>query len=131
MRTTATFFTLLAGGACFAAMAIARTPTPRPATGERAFQRCYSCHSLDATETGLSGPNLDRLIGKPIAADRDFAYSPAFRAFARREKVWTRPLLDQFIADPEKLVPHNSMSYFGMKDAEQRRALVAYIAADR
>ncbi len=131
MRTAISLLALLVCGVIFAALAMAQTPAPRPAAGERAFQRCYSCHSLDANETGLSGPNLDRLIGKRIAADRNFAYSPAFRGFARRKKVWTRPLLDRFLADPEKLVPQNSMNYFGMKDAEQRRALVAYIAADR
>lgn len=99
--------------------------------GERAFQRCYSCHSLDAAEADLSGPNLDRLIGKPIAADRNYDYSPAFRQFARREKRWTRPLLDRFIADPEALVPKNSMAYFGVKDAATRRNIVDHIAADR
>ena len=131
MRTAISLPALLAGGVIFAALAIAQTPAPLPAAGERAFQRCYSCHSLDANETGLSGPNLDRLIGRRIAADRNFAYSPAFRNFARREKVWTRRLLDRFIANPEKLVPQNSMNFFGMRDAEQRRALAAYIAADR
>lgn len=131
MKSVVALLVLLSGCAFFVALATAETPAARPSAGERAFQRCYSCHSLDATETGLSGPNLDRLIGKRIAADRNFAYSPAFRSFARRKKVWTRPLLDRFLADPEKLVPQNSMNYFGMKDAEQRRALVAYIAADR
>lgn len=131
MKSVVALLVLLSGGAFFAALAIAETPAARPSAGERAFQRCYSCHSLDATETGLSGPNLDRLIGKRIAADRNFAYSPAFQSFARREKIWTRRLFDQFIADPEMLVPKDSMSYFGMKDAEQRRALVAYIEADR
>jgi cytochrome c len=39
------------------------------ARGERTFQRCYSCHSVDPNETAkLQGPSLYRIMGRPAAA---------------------------------------------------------------
>ena len=39
------------------------------ARGERAFQRCYSCHSIDPNEAAkLQGPSLYRIMGRPAAA---------------------------------------------------------------
>ena len=50
------------------------------ARGERAFQRCYSCHSVDPNEAAkLQGPSLYRIMGRQAAAIPDFAYSDAMR----------------------------------------------------
>lgn len=95
--------------------------------GERAFQRCYSCHSVAQGEKGLSGPNLNRIGTRAIASDPDFEYSEAFRQFAKRNPRWSAPLLDRFLTDPEKLVPGNQMGFFGLKDAGEREALVSYL----
>jgi cytochrome c2 len=95
--------------------------------GERAFQRCYSCHSLAKGEKGLSGPNLNALNGRPIASDPDFEYSKAFKKFATKGKRWSPALLDRFLADPESVAPGNQMGFFGLKDAKERAAIVAYI----
>lgn len=120
-----------------AATAVSHTPAfTQPAdesanqTGERAFQRCYSCHSVNKGDKGLSGPNLDRLIGRQIAADAEFEYSKAFRKFAKRNTRWTKPLLDRFLKNPSVLVPGNEMGFFGLKDTKERAAIVTYLAAD-
>lgn len=98
--------------------------------GERAFQRCYSCHSVQKAEKGLSGPNLHRLGQRPIAGDRTFAYSNSFRAFAANNPRWTPELLDRFLTDPEALVPGNQMGFFGIRKAEERAAIIAYLLED-
>lgn len=98
-----------------------------PARGERVFQYCYSCHSVQPGETNLQGPNLAGLIGRPIAALEDFDYSPALRSFAAREKVWTEELLDRFTAEPEAVVPRTSMQFHGVEDAAERADLIAYL----
>lgn len=100
-------------------------------SGERAFQRCYSCHSVNRGDKGLSGPNLDRLIGRAIAADPDFSYSKAFKSFAKRNPRWTKALLDRFLANPMKVAPGNEMGFFGLKDAKERAAIIGYLAADK
>ncbi len=97
--------------------------------GESAFQRCYSCHSVTKGEKGLSGPNLHALKGRPIASDPDFAYSNGFKNFARKNPRWNPKLLERFLADPEAMAPGNEMGFFGLKDASERAAIVAYIMA--
>lgn len=116
----------------FAVAALAVTPgaalaQPANQTGERAFQRCYSCHSVKKGEKGLSGPNLRRLDQRPIAGDRSFVYSGALKAFAAKNPRWTPELLDRFLIDPEALVPGNQMGFFGLRKPEERAAIIAYL----
>ncbi len=99
--------------------------------GERAFQRCYSCHSVVKGETGLSGPNLSALNNRRIASDPDFKYSKAFRTFASANPRWTPELLDRFLADPQAVVPGNDMGFFGLKKTDERAAIVTYIMEKR
>lgn len=99
--------------------------------GRRAFQKCYACHSLDAAERGLPGPNLAGIVGRPAAADPDFEYSDAMLDAARKRKlVWSRDALDRFLADPQKTVPGNAMNFFGLRKAEERAAIIAYLARE-
>lgn len=95
--------------------------------GERAFQRCYSCHSVTKGEKGLGGPNLSGLKRRGVASDPDFEYSKAFKDFAKRNPHWTPKLLDRFLIDPEALVPGNDMGFFGLKNADERAAIIAYV----
>ena len=95
--------------------------------GERAFQKCYSCHSLEPGRNDLTGPALDAIVGRRVAAEPGFDYSPALRRFAKREPVWTRDLIGRFAEDPETLVPGTSMTFHGMPDPAEREALLAYL----
>lgn len=99
--------------------------------GERAFQRCYSCHSVQKGERGLSGPNLHGLAKRPVAGDKSFAYSHAFKAFAAQNSRWTPELLDRFLTDPEALVPGTQMSFFGLRQPNERAAIIAYLLAEK
>ncbi len=110
-----------------AAAACAAMPVqPGPSAGERAYQKCYSCHSLEPGRP-LEGPPLHRIIGKPVAAEPGFAYSPALKRFAAAHPRWTRDLIDRFAADPEALVPGTSMAFPGMADPAERKALLDYL----
>jgi cytochrome c len=103
-------------------------PASRPTSkGERAYQKCYSCHALEPGAAKLEGPNLHRIVGRRVAAERGFAYSPAMRKFVRRHPRWTPHLLNRYVADPEALVPGTSMNFPGIKDAAERRALIQYL----
>ncbi|HEU5482933.1 MAG TPA: c-type cytochrome [Sphingomicrobium sp.] len=94
--------------------------------GERAFQKCYSCHSITGDER-LEGPRLSGIAGGPVAARTGFDYSPAMKRFANKHPVWTDALLDRFIADPEAVVPGTSMAFAGVRDANERAQLIAYL----
>ena len=105
----------------------AQPTAPELASGERAFQKCYSCHSLEPGRNDLTGPALDAIVGRRVAAEPGFDYSPALRRFAKREPVWTRDLIGRFAEDPESLVPGTSMTFHGMPDPAEREALLAYL----
>jgi cytochrome c len=94
-----------------------------PARGQKRFEECAACHSLEAGKT-LVGPTLKGVFERAAGQLGDFQYSPAMR----RSKIkWTPGTLDEFIADPQKMVPANRMPYAGMPDAAQRADLLAYL----
>jgi cytochrome c len=97
-------------------------------TGERTFQKCYSCHALEAGQN-VSGPSLYRVVGRTVAAEPGFRYSIAMRRFAAANPAWTKDLLDRFIADPEAVVPGTTMSFVGIRDPQERAALIAYLGS--
>lgn len=96
-------------------------------SGARAFQKCISCHSVDRAETDLSGPNLAGVVGRRAAALAGFAYSPAMRRAAAVGLVWTAAALDRYLADPLVIMPGTTMSFAGVPDADERRAIVEYL----
>lgn len=97
--------------------------------GERAFQRCYSCHSVDANETAkLQGPSLFRIIGRPAGTMPGFEYSYAMREKAAAGLTWDAETLDRYIADPEAVVPGTRMSVPPLREEQERADLITYLA---
>ena len=115
---------------CIAGIALPVAAQPLPLAtktpGERAFMRCYSCHSVIHVEDNLSGPNLAGLIGRKAGAVPAFAYSDAFKA---ADFTWSRKRLNQFLKDPERLVPGTSMPRPALT-AKERKTVVKYLAGD-
>jgi cytochrome c len=97
--------------------------------GERAFQYCFSCHSVDPNEQAvLQGPNLSGVIGRPIASQTGFDYSAALKQLAAGGKPWTPELLAQFIQNPDALAPGTVMAKPpGPRTEAERAALLDYL----
>jgi cytochrome c len=93
------------------------------ARGEKKFEECATCHSLMAGQNGV-GPSLHGLFGRQAAATTDFRYSAPMR---RSGITWTAKTVDEFIADPQKVVAGNRMPYAGLPDAGDRADLLAYL----
>jgi cytochrome c len=96
--------------------------------GAALFEPCRACHSLDPAAKVMPGPNLAGLIGRKVAADPSFDYSPVLRAVRDDGRVWTHEMLEQFLADPEAMFPAMWMSAQGLRNANDRKALAAFIA---
>ena len=94
-----------------------------PAQGQKRFEECAACHSLEAGKNIL-GPSLHGLFGRGAAEVPGFMYSPAMKRSGLR---WTPQTLDAYIADPQKAVPTNRMPYAGMAEAQDRADLIAYL----
>lgn len=99
--------------------------------GERAFQKCYACHSVDPRETDLSGPNLAGVVGRRAAALANFQYSPAMKKAGADGLVWTEDALDRYLADPLETIPETTMSFSGIRNAAERRAIVDFLRRAR
>src|SRR5262245_56031028 len=99
------------------------------ARGERVFQRCYACHSVDPDETAnLQGPSLFQVLGRPAARVAGFEFSDAMKAKGAAGLIWTPEALDAFIADPEAFVPGTLMALPPLRREQDRADLVAYLA---
>ena len=96
--------------------------------GERAFQRCFACHSVDPAEPAkLQGPNLFNVVGRPAAAVAGFVYSEAMQKAGAAGLVWDTAALDRFLSDPEAVVAGTAMSIPPVRDDEERADLLAYL----
>ncbi len=89
--------------------------------------RCGGCHKLDKGTNNTYGPDLYGIVGHKAGSNRSFeGYSPAMKAFG---KAWTKTELDRFLQNPQALVPGTLMSFPGVKDAQERKAIVDYLDA--
>jgi len=93
------------------------------ARGEARFQDCAACHKLEAGANNV-GPSLHDIFTRKAGTLEDFRYSPAMK---RSGIVWTPEALDEFIADPQAMVPANRMPYAGMANPSDRADLIAYL----
>jgi cytochrome c len=100
----------------------AETPTGGdPVRGKAIYSRCMACHALDRDRVG---PRHCGLFGRRAGTVPGFHYSDAMR---RSGIVWSAKTLDHFLENPPKVVPGTTMTYAGIKDARERRDLIAYL----
>jgi cytochrome c len=94
------------------------------ALGQRDFQACAPCHSLESGRN-MTGPSLANLWNRKAGSLPEFErFSDALKSSGI---VWTEQTLDQWIADPQHLVPNNEMPFEGIKDQSARADLLAFL----
>lgn len=91
--------------------------------GERIWRQCSACHVADREQNRV-GPHLVDVIGREVAAVEGFRYSDALMDLGG---VWTVARLDAWLEDPDAFAPGNRMTYAGLRDAEDRRDVLAYL----
>ena len=90
--------------------------------GAAAYEaRCGGCHSVEADRVG---PRHAGVVGRRAGSVPGFDYSDAMK---KSGIVWDEKTLALFLADPAKTVPGTSMGYAGVKDAQERGDLIAYL----
>jgi cytochrome c len=95
------------------------------AKGKIVFAQCKSCHSLEAGKN-MIGPSLHALIGRKAASEAGFAYSAGM---TKSGLTWDEETLFHYLVSPMKDVPGTKMAFAGIKDAQKRADLVAYLKA--
>lgn len=94
-----------------------------PSSGKTQWAKCTSCHSIEAGKNG-TGPSLNGIIGRKAGTIAGFKYTDANKASA---KVWTQQALFDYLEKPRQVIPGTSMQFVGIKSAQQRADLIAWL----
>lgn len=101
--------------------------TTDAAAGEKVFALCRSCHVL---EEGVNrvGPSLYNIVGRPSGSVEGYSYSDANKSSG---VTWTTDVLFEYLEDPKGFMPGTKMAFPGVKDAQDRANLVAYLESTK
>lgn len=118
-----------AGGAAAAAPAQIEPIGPLLAaasadTGKNVFKQCTSCHTPDKGGKNGVGPNLWDVVGAAKGHATGFGYSAAIKG---KDGPWDYEALNQFLANPKGYAPGTKMAFAGIRKAEDRAAVIAYL----
>jgi cytochrome c len=100
-------------------------PAQAQDNGQTAFNNaCRTCHTMKKGDNRL-GPSLAGIIGRKAGSQPGYTYSSSMK---QSGITWDAASLDQFIADPDKVVRGNNMKpYGGLRNAAQRKAIVEFL----
>lgn len=108
-------------------LAVVTTPALSAGDAKRGaalFRACAPCHSLEP-DRNMTGPSLAGLWGRKAGGRASFdRYSPALKS---SDIVWDDKSVDAWLKSPQSLVPHNTMIFKGVSDAQQRADLIAFL----
>ncbi|QCO19737.1 cytochrome c family protein (plasmid) [Azospirillum brasilense] len=93
------------------------------AAGEKVFNQCKACHTIEAGGPNRVGPNLHGVVGRKAGSVETFKYSDAMKSAG----AWDEATLDAYLADPKGAVPGNKMAFAGVKNEQARKDLIAYL----
>jgi cytochrome c len=92
--------------------------------GKTLYFQCRACHSLDAGGPHKVGPNLYGVFGRKAGLAEGFAYS---EVMTNADVIWTEQNMSDWLARPSQFLPGNRMVFVGIKDVQDREALIAYL----
>ena len=113
--------------ASFGVLAAPVTAEGDTARGERLFRPCAACHQVGEGAVNRIGPHLNGLVGRRIGAIEGYDYSDVMVEAGAEADVWSEAALSAFLANPRDYMPGTSMVFRGMREAEDRADLVAYL----
>ena len=97
-------------------------------SGRDLFKRaCQTCHSVEKGESHRQGPNLWGVVGRSAGSMTGFAYSSVFKS---AQFKWDEKLLDQWLADPQDMLPGNVMTY-AQRNPERRELIIEFLKTKR
>jgi cytochrome c len=108
----------------FASLSSALADQGDASRGRQDFRACAPCHSLEP-DRNMTGPSLANLWGRKAGGLSSFdRYSDALESSGI---IWDDRALDGWLTDPQRMVPDNEMPFEGIKDAQVRADLLAFL----
>lgn len=97
-----------------------------PKKGKEDAQICTACHTFEKGQPNAIGPNLWGIVGSPRGEDRNgYAFSSAMEA--KKGVKWTPELLDQWLTNPQAMIPGTKMTFAGFPSEKERADVIAYL----
>lgn len=95
--------------------------------GARLYAQCSGCHMVGPDARNRVGPLLNGIFDRKAATIDGFFYSKSLKRAGADGLVWDLEHLDAYIENPKALVSGTRMSFRGMKDAQDRHDVLAYL----
>lgn len=97
--------------------------------GQKVFNKCKACHMVGASAKSRVGPALNGVIGAEWGIAEGFRYSKSLTEMAEAEgKKWDLATLDAYLENPKAVIPRGRMAFGGLKKADERINVIAYLA---
>ncbi|MEK9754435.1 MAG: cytochrome c family protein [Rhodospirillaceae bacterium] len=97
------------------------------AKGEEAFAKCKACHTIDKGGKHRVGPNLHGVVGRKAGSAEGYKYSKGMHDAGL---TWDEATLDKYLTKPKDVVPKTKMAFAGIKKADERADLIAFLKAN-
>ena len=98
-----------------------------PEAGAKVFRKCKSCHMVGEKARNRVGPDLNEIFGRRAGGLDGYDYSPDMAREGADGLTWTTEKLHIYIENPKALVSQTFMNFRGIKDAEDRTNLLAFL----
>lgn len=96
------------------------------ANGEKVFRKCKACHAVEEGKNKV-GPSLYDIVDRQVGTVEKYKYSKAMAAYGEGGAVWDAATLDAYLEAPRKAVKGTKMAFAGLKKADDRADVIAYL----